>query len=207
MTESILKEIAEWVLILFFLVLIFFLIFAKTGWLPKIANYALSLERFIPGVPQEKISINEEWSKILKDYYQNQCKINQFTCRAENFPCKCFSFGEFTNKEKPDTCTSENPYCYEKQTGCSSTGPDTTAGIELCSKSNQNFELPPQCEVDINTCKIKNTPCSCHTSYSKSSEALPEICLENQYCYNRQIGCDSKGLELLYLNYCKESLK
>ena len=152
----------------------------------------------------------DEWQKILNDYEKNKCEVDKYTCRVKNFGCQCFSSGLYQIKQKPETCSEDKPYCYDRLYGCSNKGPDAGYYLEACKQTNKNFELAPTCIVDQGTCEVKNVPCSCHTKGSRSNGELPFVCLNWRYCYNEQIGCSNIGPSLdkpLYIDYCQKSNK
>lgn len=135
----------------------------------------------------------DEWPRILEDYEKNKCIVNKYTCKVENFPCKCFTSLEKQNKLKPDVCSMEKPYCYDGVEGCSDKGPDISYYFFVCRETNKNFEFAPKCSVDIDTCKVKNAPCTCYITKSVADQqSFPQLCLEGQYCYNEQKGCSTE---------------
>lgn len=149
-----------------------------------------------------------EWTKILLEHEKNKCVVNKYTCKIENLGCECFSSGIYQSRQKPDTCDDKRPYCYEGIYGCSDKGPDTSNYLEVCKQTiGSKFELAPKCEVDKNSCQIKNAPCSCYTEGSKK-ENKAYVCLEGQYCYNEQVGCRNEAPTApLYADYCQKSNK
>ncbi len=48
----------------------------------------------------------------------------------------------------------------------------------------------PVCRVD-SSCIVENSPCICNTFGSLQERRLPELCTENQYCYEGLSGCES----------------
>ena len=154
---------------------------------------------------------NIEWERILQEYETKKCKISKYTCKAESFPCQCFSAGNKDTRKGPETCSEREPYCYDGKYGCFDKGPDWGDNLQLCKETNQQFELSQPCIVDENTCQVKNAPCSCHTQGSNQrNEMPPHVCNDGQYCYNEQIGCSNEipsKDKSLYSNYCRNSNK
>jgi len=72
-----------------------------------------------------------------------------------------FFTGGFENEEGYETCTKEEPFCYEEDVGCSSAGPDKTIMIQKCKAIlGKDFEQAAVCEVDDKG-KVLNPPCTC----------------------------------------------
>lgn len=137
---------------------------------------------------------SDEWPIILQEYEKNKCKVDKYTCKVENFPCQCFTSTQKENKLKPDVCSIQKPYCYDGVEGCSDKGPDIGYYFFVCRETNKNFQLAPKCSVDIDTCKVKNAPCTCYiTKPVAGQESFPQLCLEGQYCYNEQKGCSTEA--------------
>ena len=206
--ESVLNKIILWVTLIFFVILFFFVFYGSgQGLMGKIAKLALGAERFLPVESQKSGNSNKqstEWLKILQEYQQKKCIVNQYTCKAENLGCQCFSAGGRQNKEKPDTCDSQKSYCYDGVYGCSDKGPDSGDNLAVCKQTlADNFRLANKCKVDKNTCKIISAPCSC-----SNLGGTTYVCSEGQYCYDRQIGCSSESSDKpLYADYCQKSNK
>ena len=153
---------------------------------------------------------DEAWQKVLDDYEKNKCTVDKSTCRIQNLPCKCFSAGAKSSKGKPELCSDKEPYCYDGEFGCHDKGPDYAGMLEVCKKTLGNdFQPSNKCEVDKNTCGVVNAPCTCDTAGSKadkSGKTLPNVCTQNEYCYDGQIGCSNRGPDTpLYFDYCKKS--
>lgn len=132
---------------------------------------------------------DQPWQKILEDYAKNKCQISRYSCKAENVPCQCFTLGARNVKEKPDTCSSQKPYCYDGQIGCSDRGPDVPLYFNYC-QSTQNFkqEEISECIVD-SECKPTNLPCRCTNAGKQSTVCLPD---GNSYCDKNNFGCIPK---------------
>src|SRR3989338_5265883 len=203
MAEGVFNKIILWAFLGFFLVIFLVAIFSKTGLIPSIANLALGAERFLPVEPQKDVKASGKsanWLKILEEYEKKKCVVDKYTCKIQNVGCQCFTSTQRDNREAPDTCTTEKPYCYDGLHGCKSEGPDIVPGnyLKACQDTNKEFILAPKCEID-ERCAIKNAPCSCNTK-----DEGARVCLQGQYCYNGIFGCSSSSPETggTFRNYC-----
>ena len=191
MAEGLFNKIILWALLGLFIVIFLFIFYGpKEGFMGKIANLALGVEKYLPIQSQREVKPNEktvQWLKILQEYEQKKCVVNQYTCKAENLNCQCFALGQKQNKEAPDTCDASKPYCYDGQIGCSREGPDKPLYFDYCRQTNPKFNLAqiPDCAVD-NKCKASNMPCKCSLASGQY-----EICIETgeSYCYQGNFGC------------------
>ncbi|MBI2647071.1 hypothetical protein HYW99_01220 [Candidatus Woesearchaeota archaeon] len=130
---------------------------------------------------------DESWQKILEEYEKNKCRVNKYTCKAENLPCQCFTSGYRKYKEEPETCVNQEPYCYDGEIGCDKNGPDSPTYLEYCQKTNIGFRLMeiPDCKID-NKCKAINMPCKCQVANKQYEICLPD---GDSYCYQDNYGC------------------
>lgn len=134
------------------------------------------------------------WEKILEDYDKIKCVVSENTCRISNFPCACFTKTTYDLKENFELCDESEPYCYNREVGCSEYGSDTVRGINLCKDSlGEKFVQAEQCQVDSDG-KVVNAPCTCGTfgglvDWGAGKDVALETCLDGQYCYRNENGC------------------
>ena len=140
----------------------------------------------------QKGNTQDSSQKILDATGKYKCTINSY-CKAQNLPCQCFSSGDKSTQETPDTCTAEKPYCYDGVYGCSSQPPENPTDFDYCRYSNSKFNAWEFSDcinnnLGSNRCQATNMPCKC-----KDKSGIYSICIPqgNKYCHNNEAGCIS----------------
>jgi len=172
---------------------------------------------YISGVIYRERSASDQeasdWEKILKEYEKTKCVVSKDSCQIAKFPCSCFTKTDYDLKEMFDTCESDTHYCYNREAGCSRELPDAPLGIGLCKDSlKDDFVQAPKCEVDLTSCSVLNSPCSCPAGgtlvqYNEDDSVPLPVCVSRKYCYYGEIGCSDYGSDTSRgINNCKEAL-